>query len=576
MAFLRVANLPPMDVTNISQISDKLGLVEQTLAAAHPMAAVEVVKPKDRSPHEEQGVSYNYVTNSQIIRITTPDKLYMGRADNQLLNAVLYAYNSHGGLRLSPDVILQCVAMAVANCVNAHHDEYRDIFVNHEGMKTLTAKGEGGFNWEELVNLMSSEIDNNTKVWDFLKPTFTTTTQVIATVATLTKMATFKKYFNYHMEYMCGINNVMLTGTIDDWFLLKSKVENMRDIICAKRHMVNWFKHVLTVIDYLIETYEAAKARRNADDYQKLGDFAAPILSVKLKVFWSRIITYVPHGSGGQQYISGWLKVLIPGDNYDDFPKTLSILDAYSSMPEQTNDFWSGNYYDWQNRLKSWAGLTFEEPKGCTFVEVKLNQDGNKQDLYVLSGFVGFRVDGNNYVTPEIGYIVHSVPEGQGTFITQRALKESKKQAKPVKPPNVKFITDDGPPIVPEQESKSSVSEQESNSTSKVLNPEQEPNSTSKDSVSEREARFKEREKRYQIELKNEAIRNYTPEFRECSTIIDHQLLITDIPLDVAELKRVVRAEVKTGIKEIIAENRELFGSLNMKNEALDRKCVIC
>jgi hypothetical protein len=127
------------------------------------------------------------------------------------------------------------------------------------------------------------------------------------------------------------------------------------------------------------------------------------VLSDDLKTFWSRIVTYVPYGSGGERYISGWIKLLVPGDQYDRFPEKCNLLDVHSSEPERTR----GDYYGWQDLMKAWAGMTFDAPKSHTFVEAELNDHGLVYDLYCISGFVGMQiVDG--FVQPQLGYAVHA------------------------------------------------------------------------------------------------------------------------------------------------------------------------
>lgn len=405
---VRIANLYTLQEGEIQKVRNELELTESTLKERYPNGLIET-EAAQTNMYWVEPKKHKAIVNSEIIRSSTDDMLYTGKGENQLLNAVLYAYNTHGGLRLSPDMILQCVAMAVSNCVNSNAEEYREILVKHTASKKLTVHGDSTFNLESLVSSMSAEIDKNILIWDYLKPSFTTTTATTQTVAAMTKMATFKKYFSYEMRCCCGINAVELSGSLEDWFLLKDKVEKVRDVIVQKKHMVNWFNHMLKVIDYLIETYEAADS-----ETRPLWKFAKLNISVDLELFWSRIITYVPYGSGGQQYVSGWFKVLIPGDNYDDFPEKLNLLDASSKIP--VHDVCSDDVYEWQDKLEKWAGLTFKEPKGCAFVEIKLDLNGTKYDLYNMAGFVGFRIDADTFVTPELGYTVHWVLENQGVF----------------------------------------------------------------------------------------------------------------------------------------------------------------
>ncbi len=342
-----------------------------------------------------------------LTRLSTNDLLCIGQSDNHLLNAVLYAYNTHGGLRLSPDVILQSVANAVSVCIQDHAEEYRDVFVRHADKIKLTVEGKAGFDWQELLARMETEINDNIKCKFDIMPEFTTTTDVIKSVATMTKMSTMCKYFNYEMTCMCGISFVDLTGTLEDWEKLYNKVKKLRAIITKKPHMVYWFEHVLDVIEYLIRTYKTS-SRKNEKDYEKLGRFAKVNLDDELKTFWSRIITYIPYGSGGQKYVSGWLKVLIPGEHYDTFPKKLNLLNPYARMPECDVDI-----YEYQDALKAWNGLTFTESASTATIEVNLDHNGDLYEVHGTAGIVGFKIEekeGIYYAVPEIGYVVYAVP----------------------------------------------------------------------------------------------------------------------------------------------------------------------
>ena len=317
-------------------------------------------------------------------RYSTEEPLYIGDRQNQLLNAVLYAYNMHRGLQLSPDVILHCISTAVAKCVQDHAEKYRDVFVNHADKATLTVETSGEFNWESVIRDMNTLIDKNVKCELDIMPTFTTTTPIATTVATITKMATLKKYFNYEMIFQCGITAVDLTGTLEDWQLLRTKVVSISAVITKKKHMVNWFKHVIKIIDRLNDTYQEKP---------------------DIHDFWSRIVNFVLYGSGGQTFISGWIKVLMPNNKYDEFPETLDMLEDNSKMPTQES---SGR--NWHSLLYKWAkDLTYSESSSCNVIDCKLNCYGVEYDLRAMAGVVGSRIV-DDFVIPELGYIVRAEP----------------------------------------------------------------------------------------------------------------------------------------------------------------------
>lgn len=380
------ADLPVVEDAKISKLNTS------KLVDLYPVGCKEEEIPEQKSEWGVEPASSKIVEVKDSKMITCAPFEPVSRSDeskNHFLNAVVHAYNNHLSLRISPDDILHCVAMAVSNCINDHSEEYRDVFVNHAGKKKLVVKvatPPGVFNWDQLLDLMSGLIDENVKSSLGLEPSFSTTTRLSKSVAALTKMASFKKYFSYGFMMCCGIRAVDLTGTLNDWLMLREKVGHATGLMTSKGHMVNWSTHVLVLIDRLIETYQ-------------VGD---GVLSNDLKTFWSRIVTYVPYGSGGERYISGWIKFLVPGDQYDKFPEKCNLLDVHSAEPERIR-----NYYAWQDIMKAWAGMTFDAPNSYTFAEAELNDHGMVYDLYCMSGFVGMQIL-NGFVQPQLGYTVHA------------------------------------------------------------------------------------------------------------------------------------------------------------------------
>ena len=342
------------------------------------------------------------------IKSTAEHLSVSGDSKHHLMNAILHAYNTHQGLRLSPDDLLQCFAAVAAQCVNEHSDKYRDVFVNHQGQKQLVVVADtppGQFDWNMLLNMMSVAIDQNVKTSLGLDSDFTTSTTVSRSVAQLMKMATFQKYFTYMFMLGCGIRQVDLTGTLQDWLALRVKVERCCKIFTDRGNMVNWSKHFLAVLSRLIETMQCGiqpNAARHAADSK------AQALPKDLELFWSRVITYVPYGSGGQQFISGWAKVLFPGSAYDKFPDRLNLLDCASAPPQKTQL----DYYSWQDRMKSWAQLVAEDPVGITTVPAELDDHGLRYQLWCTAGHIGWTVS-DGFAEARLGYVVHAASSGK-------------------------------------------------------------------------------------------------------------------------------------------------------------------
>lgn len=359
-------------------------------------------------------------TSVLVIKGTAEPICSTGATGNHLINAIVYAYNNHIGLRLSPDDILHCFNTAVVKCLNDNAEKYRDVFVNHQGKKKLVVKADcppGQFDWSTLIETMSTMIDQNVKSGLGLEPEFTTTTPTIKTVGQLMKMSAFKQYFSYGFEMACGIRNVDLTGTLDDWLKLREKVTKCAEIFTKRGNLVNWSKHFLTVVDRLIETFNSDVAEEKAGGI--MGYFGSvkksSKISDKLAQFWARIVTYVPHGSGGQRYISGWAKVLVPGDQYDNFPEKLNLLDLSSKAPTPGND-----RYTWQDKMKKWAQLCEEPSPGLSYVGAELNDNGLVYDFLCTMGHLGWKLN-DNFTEATLSYVVHAMPK-DAPEITSKAL----------------------------------------------------------------------------------------------------------------------------------------------------------
>jgi hypothetical protein len=318
-----------------------------------------------------------------------------GDTRHAFLNAILFAYNNHLDLQISPDDLLQCFTMVVSQHVNDNAEKYRSVFVNHEGQKDLIVISDGSTTsvWPRLLDLMSTLINRNVKTSLTLDSDFSVSNNVTRNVATIMKMATFKEYFRYGFILGCGIPAVQLLGTDEDWLRLRSKVINCTKIFNdsnPENNFANWSKHFVTVIDWLILTRKYIGTDTLPDDVQN---------------FWARIITYIPYGSGSQKHISGWARILFPASKYGLIPDDID----FSTFDTISNDRHGlcGRSAKNQGKFGQWVAQVKDEPEGTTQVKAELNNNGLVFDIYVTAGHVGFTVS-DNCVMPILGYYINA------------------------------------------------------------------------------------------------------------------------------------------------------------------------
>ena len=212
--------------------------------------------------------------------------------------AVNLAYSKHYPLAISPDDIWLCIAQGFAAHVNANAERLRHHFVEFEGKKEISIRRDGFVKgspdnpWEGAFSEFSDQIKDHIgeKTHSLLSPTFTTTGPTQKAAAEIVLMNAFKQYFDFKLYTMCGIPEVILKGTVDDWKQLREKALEL-----AQFELDWWITGLSPVLDQLVATAEGQIDNN----------------------FWSSM--YKKTGGSGGPYITGWILKLFPyiGDNME-------------------------------------------------------------------------------------------------------------------------------------------------------------------------------------------------------------------------------------------------------------------
>eukprot|EP01084_Bolivina_argentea_P038461 71099_1 len=118
-------------------------------------------------------------------------------------------------------------------------------------------------------------------------------------------MSTCKNYFEYKMRRcICGFPEITLDGTINDWILLKTKVETLLSKKVTKKFGIQWSKSLIPILDRFIAAFK--------------GDISMVFWnSMIYKGQWSYWKTSGAYGRGGKvkaykKFISGWINIFFP------------------------------------------------------------------------------------------------------------------------------------------------------------------------------------------------------------------------------------------------------------------------
>ncbi len=235
---------------------------------------------------------------------------------NPLVVAAKLAHGEHRPLVLSPDMIWLTILQGVAAHVSAAPEELRHHFVEFEKKKTLTVfrnwyLGEPN-DWAGTFPEFSEQIRQNTRtgVWDNLLPRFSTTGPLEKAAMEVVLMRAMDSYFDYAMRPICGIPEITLEGSPEDW----EKVE--RNAASLAQYDLEWWTKEL--VPLLHEFTMASKGEPNKGFWSKMVD------SRSIDVFRGC-------GGGGENYLTGWLVKF--------FPYVLTKKNPWVTNPEAVRQF---------------------------------------------------------------------------------------------------------------------------------------------------------------------------------------------------------------------------------------------
>ncbi len=315
--------------------------------------------------------------------------------------AVHAAFNDHRSLTLSPDMLWLLIAQGFARHVNANTESMQKKFVSHTEKKMIKIqrddfiKNDPNNPWPEVFSEFSAQIQGSIGAENYanIVTRFSTTGPVELAANEIVLMDAMQNYFSYEFHTLCGIPEVRLEGTVDDWQLLYD-----RTVALGRHYELGWW------IDHLLPTLKRiaqnARGKTDAD-------------------LWCDL--YKLRSESGGPYITGWIVDFFPYIETSvyvhtetrtvekDYSKIFANLDAYHKEPRDVQNKFMGEWRSEEQQL--FAGLTTEYLPGslscAPFTWYYLDQ---KYKMALVAGFIGFTQEPDTLaVRPHIGWAVHEV-----------------------------------------------------------------------------------------------------------------------------------------------------------------------
>lgn len=341
---------------------------------------IETLDGYDEQKVSERFESSSKFNNSKIEsscqrKVIKTDKVPHKMAINGFAEAIHLAYANHHGLALSPDDIFITFLQGISIHINQEPELHRSsVGLDHTepGTKeTIDVRrdnftiGNPNNDWQGVFPEFSQKIAD--KVGDFhklLSPKFSTSDSLSLAVASLTIMDIFKNYFEYTMTTMCGIPEIALLGTHNDWVELKEKVSK---ILNRVKGLDFWKKELVPVLDKFI----IATASDNTPESDS---------------FWSSL--YKPSGGSGGPFIHGWINVFFP---------YLQNIEGFAPNP----------YLAWYEPPSMFSGLTYDKfPVGFTQTQFTWNYLSEIFNMVFVGGFLGAEKVSSSFVAPSLSWVV--------------------------------------------------------------------------------------------------------------------------------------------------------------------------
>lgn len=306
--------------------------------------------------------------------------------DHALLTAMQIAFYDHCPLRLSPDAVWITLARGFALHVNEHAEEFRDRFVSHQGQETLEitrrdfAPGKDN-PWPEVFDEFSGKLaDRTAGLNELVRADFSTTGPTERAVSSLMAMDTFKAYFEYVLYCGCGIPQITLTGTTEDWQGLRDKVHRFADF-----GLEEWIEALDPILSQFVD------AKKGNEDPE----------------FWKSMFRY--NSGSGPAVMTGWSTVLFPYFK-DDQTENLYPNPYLKDWKERLE---TDDRQHWRERSEDPQGVGLSAIPSCfTSVPLTVFWGAQKTSMRLVGGLMGVSQDEQTKeVQPECGWvIVHEEP----------------------------------------------------------------------------------------------------------------------------------------------------------------------
>lgn len=291
---------------------------------------------------------------------------------NPFFMAVNLAYAQHRPLAISPDMIWLLIVQGFARHVNENAEELRHYFVDFQGKMVVSiyrndfVKGSPDNDWESAFPQICEGVGRFTgkALLNLIVNQFSTTGNAEKAAFEISLLDAMQAYLHFTVN-SCGIPEITLEGTTDDWELIRAKAQAL-----SKYRLDWWIDELLPVLD----------------------EFVQASSGIVNRAFWQDILVEKKERiCGGLTYVTGWIHKLFPYLVEGKNPMLDQDALSLSNERERRGRFIRANHF---SSGLSKAPFTW-----------KTGYEGHKMEF--IAGFTGIRQCRQTMkLRPEIGWAV--------------------------------------------------------------------------------------------------------------------------------------------------------------------------
>lgn len=291
------------------------------------------------------------------------------------VRAAHIAYDQHIPLAISPEVIWHVVLHEVGIAINANPEPHAHLFTNKPDEKQHVEIERNDFvyggknDWSGALVDFENELREKfvpAGTMDHFLPDLSTVRGNPISRAALSGafMSAVQSYYEFTMHTLCGIPEVRLDGTPEDWRLLVQKAAQLSEVVQGLDTYFNALKPVLNKI--------ALTAEGKEEDLE----------------FWESLYK-IDGGSGGDR-VTGWVGDLFAYYNTYEGPR---LKDA------------EANFGAWK-RYGGWGTGTNKFPSQLSSVPFIWNYLDKEIPMQIVSGPLSIIFDDEGFLKTELGFAI--------------------------------------------------------------------------------------------------------------------------------------------------------------------------